>query len=135
MQIASKQASFGTEHGLSMRQHDHHPENDNNNEAQGITIIITGLVQSASEHKGTINIAFTDAITTSKSIQDQIETIGKEGTSRKRNNNNKSHCWTHDRTRKNNHISSSCNNKRTGHEDDATFSTRKGGSDKYCNAS
>ena len=52
MQTTSKQAGFGTEHELSMRQHnDHHPESANNIEAQGIANIITGLDQSASTDK------------------------------------------------------------------------------------
>ena len=43
-----QQARFGTEHGLSMRQHTkHHPNSDNNIKAQGIADIITVLAQSA----------------------------------------------------------------------------------------
>ena len=53
--------------------------------------------------------------------------------SRKRNNNNKSYCWTHGRTRNNNHLSSTCINKKAGHQDDATLSNHKGGSDRFCN--
>ena len=49
MQIASKQVGFGSEHSVSMRQHDHYPEGDDNDEAQGIDEIITDLAQSASE--------------------------------------------------------------------------------------
>ena len=135
MQTASKQAGFGTVHGLSMRQHDYHPESDNNIEAQGIADIITGLAQSASEDKETINSAFTDMTATIRALQEKIEAMKKKGPSRKRNNNNKSYCWTHGRTRNNNHISYACNNKKTGHQDDATLSTRKGSSDKYCNDS
>ena len=73
MQTTSRQAGFGTEqHGLSMRQHnDHHPESDNNIEAQGIADIITGLTQSASEDKETINSAFTGMTVTIKVLQEK----------------------------------------------------------------
>ena len=71
-----------------MRQHDHYPEGDDNDEAQGVANIITDLTQSASEDKETINSTFTTMITTIKVIQDKIKAIEK-GTIRKKNNNNK----------------------------------------------
>ena len=71
-----------------MRQHDHYPEGDDNDEAQGVANIITDLTQSASEDKETINSTFATMITTIKFIQDKIEAMEK-GTIRKRNNNNK----------------------------------------------
>ena len=136
MQTTSKQAGFSTEHGLSIRQHnDHRPESDNNIEAQGIAYIITDLAQSISEDKETIKSALTDMTVTIKSLQEKIETMKKKGRSRKRNNNNKSYCWTHGQPRKNNHTSSACNNKQTGYQDDATLTTLKRSSDKYCNDS
>ena len=98
MQNASKQEGFGTEHRLSMRQYnDHHPESDNNIEAQGIADIIAGLAQSKSEDKETNNSAFTDITATIKALQEKIEAMEKKDTSRKRNNNNKIHCCTHGR--------------------------------------
>ena len=129
MQTASKQAGFGSEHGMNMRQDDHHHEDENIDEAQDIANIITDLAQSVSEDKKSINSAFTAMTTTIKALQDKIEAMEK-GSSRKRNNNNKIYCWTNGRTRDNNHISPTCNNKRTGHHDDATLSDRNGGSDK-----
>ena len=100
-----------------MQQHnEHRPDSDNNIEAQGIADIITGLAQSASEDKETINSAFTDKTTTIKALQEKIEAMAKEGASRKRNNNNKSYCWTHRRARNKNHTNSACNNKKAVHE-------------------
>ena len=56
-----------------MRQHnDRHPESGNNIEAQGIADIITGLAQSASEDKETINSAFTDLTATIKVLQEKM---------------------------------------------------------------
>ena len=132
MQTTSKQAGFGSEHGMNMRQDDHHHEDENIDEAQDIANIITDLAQSVSEDKKSINSAFTTMTTTIKALQDKIEAM-ENGSSRKRNNNNKSYCWTHGRTRNNNHASPACNNKQTGHHDAATLSARKGGLDKYCN--
>ena len=81
MQTTSKQAGFSTEHGLSIRQHnDHRPESDNNIEAQGIAYIITDLAQSISEDKETIKSALTDMTVTIKSLQEKIETMKKKGT-------------------------------------------------------
>ena len=78
MQTTSKQAGFDTEHGLSIRQHnDHRPESDNNIEAQGIAYIITDLAQSISEDKETIKSALTDMTVTIKSLQEKIETMKK----------------------------------------------------------
>ena len=74
-----------------MQQHnEHRPDSDNNIEVQGIADIIIGLAQSASEDKETINSTFTDKTATIKALQEKIEAMAKEGTSRKRNNNNKS---------------------------------------------
>ena len=72
MQTASKQASFGIEHGLSMRQHDHHPEHNDNNESQGIAEIIIDLAQSASEDKETINSVLTTMTATIKYFQEKM---------------------------------------------------------------
>ena len=132
MQTASKQAGFGLKQGMNMRQDDVQPASDKNDEAQGIADIITDLAQSASEDKTTINYAFTTMTTTIKALQAKIEAMEK-CSSRKRNNNNKSYCWTHGRTRNNNHTSSVYNNNKTGHQDDATLSNCKGGSDRFCN--
>ena len=130
MQNASKQSGFGTEHGLSMRQRDHHPERNDNDEAQGIEDIITDIAPSALEDKETIKSTFTTMAVTIKYLQ-KIEAMENKYTSRKINNNNKSYCWTHGRTRNNNHTSSTCIKKNIGYQDDVTFSTRKGGLYKY----
>ena len=114
---------------MNMRQDDNHREDENIDEAQNIANIITALAQSVSEDKKTIHSAFTTMTVTIKALQDKIEAMEK-GSSRKRNNNNKIYCWTNGRTRDNNHISPTCNNKRTGHHDAATLPYRKGGSDK-----
>ena len=132
MQTASKQAGFGSEQGMNMRQDDVPPGSDDNDDAHGIAAIITDLAQSASEDKETINSAFTTMTATIKALQEKIEAMEK-GSSRKRNNNNKSYCWSHGRTRNNNHLSSTCINKKPGHQDDATLANRKGGSDRFCN--
>ena len=69
---------------------------------------------------------------TIKALQEKIEAMEK-GSSRKRNNNNKIYYWTHSRTRNNNHLRSTCINKKAGHQDYATLSNRKGSSDQFCN--
>ena len=127
-----KKVDFGSEQRLDMRQDDVQPTCDDNNEAQGIADIIADLAQSASENKKMINSTFTTMTTTIKALPAKIEAMEK-GSSRKGNNNNKSYCWTHGRTRNNNHLSSTCINKKAGHQDDATLSNRKGGSDRFCN--
>ena len=132
MQTASKQAGLGSEQGMSMRQDNVQPGYDDTDEAQGIAAIITDLAQSASDDKETINSAFTTMTATIKVLQEKIEAMEK-GSSRKRNNNNKKYCWTHGCTRNNNHLSSTCVNKKAGHQDDATLSNRKGGSTRFCN--
>ena len=132
MQTAPKQACFGSEHGIDMHQDDHQHEYENNDEAQGIADIITDLAQSESEDKKTRKSIFTTMTATIKALQDKIEAMEK-GSSRKRNNNNKSYCWNHGRARNNNHISPTCNNKRTDHQDTASLSDLKGGSEIYCN--
>ena len=77
MQTAWKQVGFGSEHSVSMRQHDHYPEGDDNDEAQGIDEIITDLAQSASEKKDTIKSAFTTMTATIKVFQNKIEVMEK----------------------------------------------------------
>ena len=115
-----------------MRQDNVQPGCDDNDEAQGIAVIVTDLTQSASEDKETINSVFTTMTTTIKALQEKNCNDGKKS-SRKRNNNNKSYCWTHGRTRNNNHLSSTCINKEAVRQDDATLSYRKCGSDQFCN--
>ena len=130
MQTASKQAGFGSEQGMNMRQDDVPPGCDDDDD--GISVIITDLAQSASEDKETINSAFATMTATIKALQEKNEAM-ENVSSRKRNNNNKSYCWSHGRTRNNNHLSSTCINKKPGHQDDATLSNRKGSSDRFCN--
>ena len=47
------------------------------------------------------------------------------------NNNNRCYCLTHGRTRTNNHTSKICNNKKEGHQDNASLNDRKNGNNKY----
>ena len=115
-----------------MRQGDVQPACDDNDEVQGIADIITDLAQSASEDKETIDSAFATMTATVKALQAKIKAMEK-GSSRKRNNNNKSYCWTHGHARNNNNLSPTCINKKSGHQDDGTLSNRKGGSDRFCN--
>ena len=46
--------------------------------------------------------------------------------------NSKHYCWTHGLTRRRGHTSANCRNKDEGHQDDATFRDRKGGSNAFC---
>ena len=46
---------------------------------------------------------------------------------------NTSYCWTHGRTRTDNHTSENCRNPAEGHVRNATLSNRQGGSDRNCN--
>lgn len=46
--------------------------------------------------------------------------------------NSKHYCWTHGLTRRRGHTSANCRNKDEGHQDDATFRDRKGGSCAFC---
>ena len=54
-----------------MRQHDRHSESDNNDVAQGIADIITGLSQLASENKEMIKSTLTDTNSTIKAFQEE----------------------------------------------------------------
>ena len=78
MQTASKQAGFGSEQGMNMRQDDVQPGCDDDDEAHGIAAIITDLAQSASEDKETINSAFTTMTATIKALQAKIEAMEKD---------------------------------------------------------
>ena len=49
-----------------------------------------------------------------------------------RNKNNKSYCWTHGRTRRNDHTSATCRNKAEGNIDTATLEDRQSGSSRFC---
>ena len=51
----------------------------------------------------------------------------------RRNDTNESYCWTHGRTRNDNHTSASCNHKKDGHKDNATLHNKQGGSTRWCN--
>ena len=115
-----------------MCQDDVQPACDDNDETQGIADIVTDLEQSASEEKETINSAFATMTVTVKVLQAKIKAMEKSS-SRKRNNNNKIYCWTHGRTRNNNHLSPTCIIYKSGHQDDTILSNRKGGSDRFCN--
>ena len=66
-----------------MRQHDHHLEGDDDDEAQGITNNITDLAESALEDRDTITSVLVTIPTTIKVLQNKIETM-KKGTSQKK---------------------------------------------------
>ena len=44
----------------------------------------------------------------------------------------KCYCWTHGRTRRLDHTSTTCNFPKTGHQVGATFGDKMGGSEKWC---
>ena len=49
-----------------------------------------------------------------------------------RRNANTSYCWTHGRTRTDNHTSENCRNPSEGHIRNATLNNRQGGSSRFC---
>ena len=58
---------------------------------------------------------------------------GRDGESAAaRRNANTSYCWTHGRTRTDNHTSENCRNPATGHIRTATLNNRQGGSSRFC---
>ena len=59
-------------------------------------------------------------------------TNGNGNNNRRRNENNESYCWLHGRTRRDDHTSGTCRNKKPGHIDTATLHNRQGGSNRYC---
>ena len=73
---------------------------------------------------------------TLKALQEQVTILSRGGSNNssntRSNKNNKSYCWTHERTCNPRHVSLNCRNKRDGHKDEAVLSNRMGGSDKYC---
>ena len=69
-----------------------------------------------------------------KKILLKMETLGTTAPRPPRNNsNNESYCWSHGRTRNEEHTSPSCRNKKEGHKNDATLSNKQGGSTRWCN--
>ena len=73
---------------------------------------------------------------TLKAFQEQVTILSRGGsnnsTNTRSNKNNKSHCWTHGRTRNPRHVGSNYRNKKDKHKDEAALSNRIGGSEKYC---
>ena len=126
MQTATKQTGVHTNNAYTM--HSHAPEEDN--DENDIAVVITELANAATTDKEQMTTTFADLTNTIKALQDKIEKMDKKGGSRKRNYNNESYCWTHGRTRNNNHKSSSCSNKKDGHQSDATLHNHKNGSNK-----
>ena len=126
MQTAAKQTGFHTNNAYDM--HSHTPEEDN--DENYIVAVITELANAATKDKEQMTTTFADLTNTIKALQEKIEKMDKKGGSRKRNYNNESYCWTHGRTRNNNHKSSSCSNKKDDNQSDATLHNRKNGSNK-----
>ena len=48
------------------------------------------------------------------------------------NRNNESYCYSHGRTRRDDHTSATCHNPVDGHKTTVTLSNRQGGSNRYC---
>ena len=94
--------------------------------------ILAALANVATQGDSTKATTLKELTTTLQALKEKVDDI-HEGKKRKKNNNSKFYCWTHGRTRNKNHISCSWNNKKEGHQDDATLDNKKGGSHKYCN--
>ena len=130
MQTAAKQTAFHTDNAYSIQSRA--PQDDN--EENDIAAVINELANVATKDKEQMSATFTDLKNTIKALQEKIKKMDKNGGSRKRNANNENYCWTHGRTRNNNHKSCSCSNKKEGHQSDATISNRKNGSNKWCDS-
>ena len=127
MQTAAKQTAFHTDNAYSIQSRA--PQDDN--EENDIAAVINELANAATKDKEQMSATFTDLKNTIKALQEKIEKMDKNGGSRKRNANNENYCWTHGRTRNNNHKSCSYSNKKEGYQSDATLFNRKNGSNKW----
>ena len=128
MQTVVIQTSFHTNNAYSMQSRAPEDGNDEND----IAAVINELTNAATKDKKKMSATFADLTNTIKVLQEKIDKMDKKGGSRKRNYNNESYCWTHGRTRNNNHKSRSCSNKKDGHQSDATLHNRKNGLNKWC---
>ena len=86
-------------------------------------------ITDAAERNEQMNAATTESTQLAilqllKQIKDEMKTTTTVRTPRR-----KFYCWTHGGC---NHKSSECRNKKEGHQDDATFNDKKGGSTKGC---
>ena len=84
---------------------------------------------AATERNEEVNAATTESTQLAilqllKAIKDEMKTTNPVRTPRR-----KFYCWTHGGC---NHQSSECRNKKDGHQDNATFRDKKGGSTKGC---
>ena len=86
------------------------PEDDN--DENDIAAVINELANAVTKDKEQMLATFTDLTNTIKTLQGKIEKMDKNGGSKKRNANNENYCWTHGRTRNNNHKSCSYSNKK-----------------------
>lgn len=57
---------------------------------------------------------------------------GRERVPRNNNRNNEYYCFSHERTRRDDHTSGTCNNPVNGNIATATLNNRQGGSNRYC---
>lgn len=134
MQTASGNAGYKA--GFNIIQDHAHDEHDSNNnqelEPTERNDILAALANVATQGDSTMATTRKELTTTLQALKEKVVGI-HEGKKRKKNNNSQFYCWTHGRTRNKNHISSSCNNKKEGHQDDATLDNKKGGCHKYCN--
>ena len=86
-------------------------------------------ITTATKRNEEINAATTESTQLAilqllKQIKEDIMTTNSVRTPRR-----KFYCWTHGGC---NHQSSECRNKKNGHQDNATFRNKKGGSTKGC---
>ena len=130
MQTAAKQIGSHPDNAYYIQSHAPEDDNDENN----IATVINELANAATKEKEKITATFVDLTNTIKALQDKIDKTDKKGGNRKGNYNNESYCWTHGRTRNNNHKSCSFSNKKDGHQSDATLHNCKNGSNKWCDS-
>ena len=88
----------------------------------------------ANAASSTSDIVMKELLETIKTLTTEVaavkSSVGKNKSKKKdKKSNGDLYCWTHGLCR---HKGSDCNNKATGHKDDATFTDRKGGSVKNC---
>ena len=104
---------------------------EDGNDENDIAAVINELANAATKDKKKMSATFADLTNTIKVLQEKIDMMDKKGGSRKINYTNESYCWTHGKTRNNNHKSCSYSNKKEGYQSDATLFNRKNGSNKW----
>ena len=134
MQKAS--GNTGYKAGFNIPQDHAHDARDTNNNQEleyvEMNNILAALANVATHDDSTMATTLNEVTSTLQAQKEKVDG-SHEGKKRKKNNNSKFYCWTHGRTRDKNRISCSCNNKKEGHQDDATLDNKKGGIYKYCN--